>query len=812
MLRVFPCCVYCSRFQCKFKHRRGPIVRSSRGGYNPRQSVNRGMETVGQAMTGPSTDTLPPRLLDALASLNRIGAAISRMGADEAVDVAATLRLIVESAVTVVPGSSAVIYAYDEERGAFDNATRVAAGQQAHPLPGDDPRPDGMGARAVRERRRILSYEADGVDIHPVKRQAGARAVACFPLVVAERPLGVLYVYLHEERRFTELELLMLENFVNQAAIAMYHARRLADMQRDLERKKDELSRLRRAGLLISSRLRLQDTLEAILQMALEVTGARYGILRLVDERGENLVTRALAGERLSRPAVESLPINTTSITGWVAKHRRPLCIPDVRKSPWSRIYYPLDHDLEMRSELAVPLIGANGRLEGVVNLESPHVAAFTEADSHLLQALATQAVIAIQEARLLDALLEMAWRVLAEPLDRVFSRLVDRARELLNVTAAAIWTLEGDTLVLRAGNGNQPTGDRIPVGQSLTGEAVRVRGPVISEDVRSDPRFFRPELARAHGWVTALVVPLLVGDEEEPVGAFTVYWGEKEGGMATGAGLRGDEGAPHLPDVPLVSDWDKKVLTLLAHYAALAVHNARRQEALQAAQEQRAVAETFAALGDIAANVLHHLNNKVGTIPVRVQGIQDKCEGVLAEHPYLAHNLAAIEESAREALDAVRESLSLLHPIHRVPVNVRACVENALRTVAPPAGVAVSLEGVDTLPSVMAGQQTLTLVFVNLLQNAVEAMGGRGQITVRGWLEDGHVHVAVADTGPGIPPELHDRIFDFNYSRQEGRRDHKLGFGLWWVKTLMVRLGGSVRVESDGQSGTTFVLRLPPA
>ncbi len=144
---------------------------------------------------------------------------------------------------------------------------------------------------------------------------------------------------------------------------------------------------------------------------------------------------------------MESLPINATSITGWVAKYRQPLCIADVRESPWSRIYYPLDYDLEMRSELAVPLIGANGRLEGVINLESPQVAAFSEEDSHLLQALATQAVIAIQEARLLDALQELAWRLLTDPAPRFFQRLVTLARELLNVAAAAIWTLEGETL-----------------------------------------------------------------------------------------------------------------------------------------------------------------------------------------------------------------------------------------------------------------------------------------------------------------------------------------------------------------------------
>jgi GAF domain-containing protein len=237
-------------------------------------------------------------------------------------------------------------------------------------VPGDGPRPAGLGHRAIDERRTVLSYEEPGLAIHPVQAQAGAQAAACFPLVVADEPLGILYVYLPEQRRFSPLELLMLENFVNQAAMAIFQARQIARVQADLARTADELARLRRADLLISSRLRLPDTLEAILQMALEVTGAHFGIFRLVDPGGSKLVTAAVAGD-LGRPAVEALPINTTSIMGWVAKLRQPLCIADLRADPWARVYYPLDHEVAMRSELAVPLIGTLDSARTQVVMES---------------------------------------------------------------------------------------------------------------------------------------------------------------------------------------------------------------------------------------------------------------------------------------------------------------------------------------------------------------------------------------------------------------------------------------------------------
>lgn len=281
-------------------------------------------------------------------------------------------------------------------------SSRVSAVPDSHEvptssiLPDDAPRPNGIGMRTLQRRRRSLSYEEPDFTVHPYQAALGVKAVACFPLIVAEQAVGILYVYLHEERKFTYLEELMLDNFVNQAAMAIYHTRRLSGIRRDLARKEEELSRLRRAGLLISSRLRLEETLKSILQLALEVTNAQYGIFRLLDKSGSFLLTRAIRGDYLGHAMVEKLPLNGNSVMAYVARNRQPLLIPDLREQPWSKIYYPLDAGLEMRSELAVPLISASGQLEGVLNLESPNLRAFSEDDSHMLQSLATYAVTAI--------------------------------------------------------------------------------------------------------------------------------------------------------------------------------------------------------------------------------------------------------------------------------------------------------------------------------------------------------------------------------------------------------------------------------
>lgn len=716
------------------------------------------------------------RLPDVLADLGQISAAINRIGSGQQAAAEEALRLIAQTAGRVAPEAWITIDG-DEAGGEgslFTSAWRQPAGQ-------DQGRRDGQAAPP-----------------------SGAAPAASYRLEAAGQALGVLSVHLPPSKRrpLREIEQLIFQNLAQQAAMLIFQTRQMAGeltgVQRDLARKQEELARLRHADLLISSRLSLKDTLEAILQMALEMTGARYGIFRLVDEQGRKLVTAAFAGDDLGRPAIEALPINTTSIMGWVAKHRQPLCIADLRANPWARVYYPLAHDREMRAELAVPLIGANGRLEGVLNLESPAVGAFSQEDSHLLQALATQAVIAIQEVRLLDALQEIAERLLAQPPQAVFERLVELACDLLNAPVSNIWVLDAaaEHLTLQASRPGHRRGRRLPLHGSLAGQAILTRQAVMAEDVRTDERFQERELARQQGWAAALAAPMLAGDTGEPVGAFSVYAAAGE----PSSGQRWVSGE---------ADWDKKVLAVLAHHAALAVQEASRRAALRQAQEQHAVAETFAAIGDIAANLLHRVNNKVGAIPARIEGIQDKCQAALQADPYLASNLAEIERSAGEAMDAMRESLFHLRPIQMTPVDVAAAVADAIGGAGLPPSVQVRLEGLAELPAVTAGPRRLSWVFVNLLENAANAMQGQGIITVRGSQHGRWVEIAVSDSGPGIPPELHECIFELDFSQ---RKTHagKLGFGLWWVKTLMARFGGSVSVESDGQRGATFRLRLP--
>jgi GAF domain-containing protein len=739
-------------------------------------------------------------VINTLANLNEIGASINRLGKGQ--DLLATLRLIAQGAVRAVAASadpasslsnaSAVMWIYDQAGQSFDPARRVSAGEPAHASPDDYPRSDGLGWEAVRRRQRLLSYEENDLTIHPAKEAAGARSLVCYPLIVNDEIVGLLYIYRCDDRRFNEIELLTLDNFVNMAAMAIHYERKVLGLNRALVKKVGELETISRASQLISSRTNLDEMLQEILSIGLEITGAQYGSFELYDKRKNVLTINALAGRKMSTASAPSLPVDEHSVVGRVASSRQSLLIDDLRDPRWQSIYQPLPADREMRSELAIPLIGAGTGVEGVLNLESPVTNAFTKEDQHLLETLATQVVIALQEMRLLDAMHEIGEVLLTAEPDELFRLIIERACDLINVSGGSIWTIsDTNTLVLRQSTEGYRPGEQLPLDRSLTGQAIRLRQPVTIDNVQEHPDFLYRQLAVEQGWVSAIIVPLMMPDESRrALGSFSLY-------------------AHQLRDF---SNWDKKLLTFLANHAAVAIQNAEQLVQLKQAQERQAIAETFAAVGDVAANLLHQVNNKVGAISPRVQGIEDKCAQVVATSPYLARNLREIEQSARQAMDIVRDSMAHLRPAKPQPVNIADCLERALQRAAPPPSVDIVRAGLEHLPRARASEQQLELVFYNLIDNALKAMAGPGELHITGdWQED-EVSITITDTGPGISPAIQPHIFEFSPTSKlpEDSHTRRLGFGLWWVKKFVDRFGGQLILQSEPGQGTTFTVRLP--
>jgi len=108
----------------------------------------------------------------------------------------------------------------------------------------------------------------------------------------------------------------------------------------------------------------------------------------------------------------------------------------------------------------------------------------------------------------------------------------------------------------------------------------------------------------------------------------------------------------------------------------------------------------------------------------------------------------------------------------------------------------------------VMADAELLKIVFINLFVNSAQAMKGSGEITVTVAERDGSCVVVVADNGPGIPPEIRDRLFTpFVTSKARGT-----GLGLSTVKRLVEAHHGRVTAESAAGEGTRISIQLPLA
>jgi signal transduction histidine kinase len=381
---------------------------------------------------------------------------------------------------------------------------------------------------------------------------------------------------------------------------------------------------------------------------------------------------------------------------------------------------------------------------------------------------------------------------------DEMFALLLERACDLLNTSQAAIWEVdraEPEHLVLCAAFGEMPAGYRVPVQGSLLGRAVFTRQPVVSARLEDDARLSRRDLAQRMGWESALIVPLLMRDGT-PRGALGVYARETRG----------------------FSDWDVRLLTCLANHAAVALQLAEALDQVKLAEERHAVAETFAVLGDISANLLHRVNNLIGVIPVKVQTLAAK-RPALMHDDYVAARLSEIEAGARGAMEVARETVTYLRPVRLQPTWVHACVAQVIVRLPLPATVQLTVEGLEALPPVLAGDEPLRLAFFNLFENALDSLGERpGVITVTGRVAaDGldparsWAEITIADDGPGVPLEARERIFEPDFSTKHSGK--KLGFGLWWVKTWVQRCGGSIGLLTpSGATGCIFRLRLPLA
>ena len=233
-----------------------------------------------------------------------------------------------------------------------------------------------------------------------------------------------------------------------------------------------------------------------------------------------------------------------------------------------------------------------------------------------------------------------------------------------------------------------------------------------------------------------------------------------------------------------------------------------RREEFLLQSQKLRAV-------GSLTAGVAHEINNPLNNIMLTAAVLQERFERMPKdEQEELVEDIVEQTDRARRIvrnlLDFARESEFKIEPldIDEVVGDAVNLSANELKL----AGVRLVRDIGDDLPEVSGDRQYLSQVFVNLILNAVEAMRGGGTLTLSSdvSVDTGCIAIHIADTGPGISPEVLKSIFDpFFTTRTSGRGT---GLGLSVSLGIIQKHGGEIRVESTVGEGSTFTVILPAA
>ena len=289
-------------------------------------------------------------------------------------------------------------------------------------------------------------------------------------------------------------------------------------------RPRDRHAALLEAGLALSSQVELAPVLQRIVELAVEITGAGYGALGVLgpDGRIREFVTVGVTDEQ--RAAIGHIPVGR-GILGALIADARPLRLSDLHQDPRS-VGFPPNHP-PMTSFLGAP-VTSRGRVFGNIYLtEKQSGGEFTEEDQGDLVVLATQAGVAIENARLheeshrrerrLEAVREVATAILAgSDREAVLELIARRARELVDAALCTVATpVDHQTLRVHVADGDEADalrGVAFPIDESVSGAVIQSNAPVVLDDASADPRIYQP-IIQIGAVGPAMFVPLAIQD-----------------------------------------------------------------------------------------------------------------------------------------------------------------------------------------------------------------------------------------------------------------------------------------------------------
>ncbi len=284
-------------------------------------------------------------------------------------------------------------------------------------------------------------------------------------------------------------------------------------------------------------------------------------------------------------------------------------------------------------------------------------------------------------------------------------------------------------------------------------------------------------------------------------------------GGEATAAGLGWNRSLVAITVAAIFA-----VLSTIVVRTTIVVRRKKAEDRAKAQlSDQLLHASRLASVGELAAGVAHEINNPLAVIAEEaglMRDMMDPAFGLRPSPEELAPHLASIHEAVFRARDITRKLLSFVRKTEANPQanDVNDVLEDVVAGLFARESAVENIEIVrefsPNLPKVFVDRGQLEQVIVNLLTNAIDAIDRAGRITIATRAVNGAVHIAVTDTGVGIPPENLERIFmPFFTTKEVGKGT---GLGLSVSYGIVKNMGGTILVESACGGGSTFTVVLP--
>jgi signal transduction histidine kinase len=588
--------------------------------------------------------------------------------------------------------------------------------------------------------------------------------------------------------------------------------------------------------------------LDVLLNQVAELIQARYHAdyvgIYLLDENSEYVTARAGTGEvgRLFRESTYHLKVGQEGLIGWVAANSQPACVNDVSQD---NRYLSVEALPNTHSELTLPL-RMGGTMLGVLDLQSNQVNAFRADDVPVLQLLADQVAIAINNASLYEA--EKAHRTLEENLQRigraltstldlseVLDLILSHLDEIVPYDRAAVMLRHNEELEFVAARGfpfgSQPLQLRIPItgDDGIYPQIYRTQRALAIDDVLSRPDWQQvPGLPQARSW---LGIPLIRSNEVI--------------GMLS---LTRETPTPY-------NEYEVNLATAFAGQAAIALENARlyervrrfnqqleyevrnRTEAIQAAYEQ--LEKLDRTKSDFISIASHELRTPLTVLRGYSQMLVD--DPAIKANPYHTQLLVGIQSGAIRLHEIVDSMLDLAKidsralQLYPEPLSIALLLQLVTADFIEPLKerqLSLIIDEIGGLPAIEADLEALRKVFYHLVINGIKYTPDGGRITITGEfvpaadsrLETDSIEVVVSDTGIGIDPAFQELIFTKFYQtgrvalHSTGKTKYKgggPGLGLTIARGIVEAHQGQLWVISPGYDeqncpGSHFHVLLP--